>query len=111
MSIDSKMQQSINHIIIYHGEMKIIILQVIQPYMGQDQSFGPKSPVGPAAARVLPAASAAPRPLPLPPPPAPPDTPAGRAVPQRLQTPRKAKFTLEQLFIRNGIRYLAILEN
>ena len=67
--------------------------------MGQDQSFGPKRPVGPPTG-VLPWApeSWLPRPLPRPPAPAPlPKPPAGRALPQRLHTPRNAKFTFEQL--------------
>lgn len=62
-------------------------------YIGHVQSFGPKRPVVAAVDRPRPPS---PRPLPRPPPPEPP-TPAGRAVPQRLQTPRNAKLTLEQL--------------
>jgi hypothetical protein len=77
-------------------------------YIGHGQSFGPNSPGGPPTAAgpawLLPFASALPRPLPLPPPPAPPPTPEGRAAPQRLQTPRKAKFTLPQLYKGNHIR-------
>jgi len=77
--------------------------KLLVSYIGHGQSFGPNNPGGPpttaaaAPARLLPLASALPWPLPLPPPPPPaPPTPAGRAAPQRLQTPRKAKFTLPQ---------------
>ena len=69
-----------------------------EAYIGQGQSFGPKSPVGAPTDRPWVPESLAPRPLPRPPPPAaPPDGPEGRALPQRLHTPRNAKFTLEQL--------------
>uniref|UniRef100_A0A7C8YR82 Uncharacterized protein n=1 Tax=Opuntia streptacantha TaxID=393608 RepID=A0A7C8YR82_OPUST len=75
----------------------VLLAQLMLPHIGQGQSLGPKSPVGPAAPRPRPAASVGPRPLPLPAVPPPPlETPAGRAVPQRLHTPRKAKFTLAQ---------------
>lgn len=66
--------------------------------MGQDQSFGPKSPVAAPICRPWLPNSLPARPLPRPPafPPAP-GPPTGRAVPQRLHTPRNAKFTFEQL--------------
>lgn len=67
-------------------------------YIGQGQSLGPKSPVETPICRPWLPDSTPPQPLPRPPilvPP--PDIPAGRAVPQRLHTPRNAKFTLEQL--------------
>lgn len=70
----------------------------MRSYIGQGQSFGPKRPVGAPTERPWPAESGPPRPLPRPPAPAPlPDTPEGRALPQRLHTPRNAKFTFEQL--------------
>ncbi len=69
--------------------------------MGQGQSFGPKRPVGAPIARPGPLESWLPRPLPRPPAPAPlPKPPEGRALPQRLHTPRNAKFTFEQLLPR-----------
>jgi hypothetical protein len=76
------------------------IMKLGQPeaYIGQVQSFGPKSPVGAPTDRPGTPMSLAPRPLPWPPAPAPPpDGPEGRALAQRLHTPRNAKFTLEQL--------------
>lgn len=66
-------------------------------YIGQDQSLGPNSPAVAPAGRPIPPESCPERPLPRPPPPATPEAPAGRALPQRLHAPRKAKFTLEQL--------------
>eukprot|EP00250_Pteridium_aquilinum_P011216 c19914_g1_i2 orf=12-836(-) len=67
-------------------------------HIGHVQSLGPKSPGGPPGPLPRSPPSGPPlRPLPRPPPnPPPPPAPAGRAVPHRLQTPRKAKFTLVQ---------------
>ena len=97
----SRIQQASHYQTLRLNAKTSVIVYVIQTYMGQGQSFGPNSPVGPAGARPGPVASAAPRPLPLPPPPAPEEIPAGLAVPHRLQTPRKAKLTLEQLLKPN----------
>lgn len=77
----------------------------MQSYIGQDQSLGPKSPpVGAPLERPW-APESLPRPLPRPPPHAPPpEAPTGRALPQRLHTPRNAKFTLAQLAQGNNMR-------
>lgn len=75
-------------------------------YIGQDQSLGPNSPpvVAPPGRPCTPE-SWPPRPLPLPPAPAPPpEAPTGRALPQRLHTPRNAKFTFVQLLGQHNIR-------